>query len=407
MPYIIVNGNQIPKKDTQDVETPNFADAFETLSVASMQNKSTVINKEDLLIPGNGVFYFVSSTEPVTVSDGDFKTETESGTNDLVWYVRRSGVWEEYDRAHKDTTHISRIFSGETFFTHVAEAESDDGNTFVNDTNDQNRVAANLIVQLAPGESAAGLPVVLNTQGSAGTSDSTSLIRAFVAVVSGDAAAEKIAYSAQPGFTHALKVSATPALAPVAGYVYNGTTVTDRSTEFQTPGSDVQIFVNDNNTIIIGYSSPFSILEVDLVTAANQDILSEYQYSTGNDTWAPLTINSDGTNGFSNTSGQITFNAPGGWNTSNLYQGTSTTALYYIEIKRTRNGLATIPVESQFKVFSTGGSDMFIHGNGCIEPVTISDIFAQNNCIYFSSDQNTLCWKDKGGTVQKFDLTAV
>jgi hypothetical protein len=376
---------------------------------ALFENKNSVEGDVNLFVPQNGALYHTATG--VTIADGDFKVEIETATGDLVSYLRRAGVWEEYDRTHVNSTHATRTFNGETVFNHVAEVESDDGNTFISDTNDQNRVAANLIVSniknLAPGESTAGMPVVLSTQESVGTSDATSLIRAFVAVVSGNAIAEKIAYAAQPGFTYALKVYGTTAETPVSGYTYNGVTVTDRTTEFSTPGNDVSIFNVDNETILIGSNSPFPILEVDLVTAANQDILAEYRYSTGNDTWSPLTINSDGTNGFSNTSGQITFNAPNDWATSNAYQGDSVTSGYYIEIKRTRNGLSTIPVESQFKIFAADGSDMYIHGNGCIEPVTIADSFAPNNTIYRSSDQNTLCYKDPNGTVQKFNFTAV
>ena len=112
----------------------------------------------------------------------------------------------------------------------------------------------------------------------------------------------------------------------------------------------------------------------------------------------------DTTDEFKNISGQISFNAPVGWTTSNMYKGESVTDLYYIAIKRTENGISTIPVESQFKLFKAGNSDMFIHGNGCIGPVTAPDIEAKNNSIYFSSDEETLCWKDKNGTVKKFDF---
>ncbi|GEM_PF-5657031 len=40
-----------------------------------------------------------------------------------------------------------------------------------------------------------------------------------------------------------------------------------------------------------------------------------------------------------------------------------------------------------------------IRNNGTIEPVTLTDAQAENNSIYYSSDQAKLVYKDSGGTV--------
>jgi len=407
MPYITVNGYQVPQIGTQDTESPNYADAIETVLVSLLQNKNTATANLDVFIPGTGVLYYTASG--VTIADGDFKYELEAGTGDFLAFIRRSGVWVEYKRSHEDSGRILETFIGKNSHSHTSTTESDDSHILTSNTNGQNRVGADVVIQnvdnLGVGDSSAGNPIIINTQGSVGTSDLTSLIQGIALVVSGDAVAEKIALNIRPNWTYALKVNAETAQSPLAGYTYDGVTVTNRSVEFSTPGNDVSIFVSDNDTIILGFTSPFSIFEAALATGANQNILATYQYSTGNDTFAPLTINSDTTNGFTSLSGQISFNPPVGWATSNLYQGDSVLALYYIEITRTRNGLSTIPIESQFKLFQSGGSDMYIHGDGCIEPVTISNSAAGNNCIYFSVEKNTLCWKNKVGVVNTIDIT--
>lgn len=407
MSFITVNGYQVPEEGTQEVEVPNYADAIATILVALLQNKSILTASTDVYIPDNGSLYYTASS--VAIADGDYKYEQEVGTGDLVSYIRRSSVWVEYDRTNEDSGRIVKSLIGKMGYTHIANAESDDSNIINSDTGGQNRIAASLIKQdvnsLAPGESSVGEAIVVSTQNSSGTADSTSLVQALALVVSGTTSAQSVGVNIRPGFTYALKINGSPAQSPLTGYVYDGVSVSNQTTAFTTPGTDVEIFTSDNDTILIGFSAPFSIIEADLDTVASQNIVAEYRYSTGNDTWAPLTINSDGTNGFSSSSGQITFIAPGGWATSNLYQGSSVTAGYYIEIKRTRNGLSTPPIESEFKVFEDGGSDMFIHGNGCVEPTTLADSFALNNCIYYSSDQSALAYKDKAGVVFTFNMT--
>lgn len=406
MPFITINGFQVPQEGTLDTESPNYAAAFETIATATLQNKSSAANKE-IFMPDNAALYFTDSG--ITIADGDWKFEQEVATGDFVSFVRRSAAWVEYDRFNEDLVKVTRSFEGKTSDSYTSTVESDDARILTSNTNGQNRVGAAPIIQnvdnLAAGDSSAGIPIIINTQGSVGTSDGTSLFQGAPFVVSGDALGEKIAINVRPGWTFALKINAETAQSPLAGYTYDGVTVVNRSIAFSVPGNDVGIFTSDNDTIIVGFTSPFSIFEANLVTPANQDILSVFQYSTGNDAFSPLSINSDTTNGFSNASGQISFIPPGNWATSNVYKGSSTLNLFYIEIQRTRNGLATTPIESQFKLFQAGGSDMFIHGNGCIEPVTIPDVNAFNNTIYFSADQNTLCWKNKTGTVNTIDIT--
>jgi|TARA_Y100000310_G_C20703455_1_gene832263 hypothetical protein len=169
MPYVVVNGYQIPVKGTTDVEIPNYADAYQNIVDALLQNKSTGVDKEDIIIPQDATLYYTASG--AAIADGDFKFEIESLTGDIVSYVRRSGVWEEYQRDNEDGVRIERTFTGKVSHDYNANTESDDGNTWTTSTNGNNRVAAQLVVlnvdNLNAGESCVGQAVVLDEAGSA------------------------------------------------------------------------------------------------------------------------------------------------------------------------------------------------------------------------------------------------
>lgn len=402
MPFATKNGYQIPLKGNLDTEVPNYADQYQTLVTALLEHKNSSDGDLALFVPQNGSLYYTASG--VTIADGDFKYEIESITGDLVVYIRRSGAWVEFERSNESGTEIIKTFTGKFIREHSAQAESDDSNIIRSDTNNQNRVGALAITQtvtdLAPSESSAVLPVIASVQASSGTADSTSTVQGIPFVVSGNSSAEKIAMNVRPGWTHAMKINGQSGQALVAGYSYDSSVLTDRTTAFNTAGTDVQIFSSDNDTILIGYSSPFAVIELVLAISASQNISSTYRYSTGNDTWSTLVIGSDTSDGFNLLSGQIRFNEPVDWATSNLYEGDAVTSAYYVEIKRTRNGLSTPPTESQFVVFENSPTtDFFIRGNGTIALVQIANADAQNNSFYYSTDANKAVFKDLSGTV--------
>lgn len=118
---------------------------------------------------------------------------------------------------------------------------------------------------------------------------------------------------------------------------------TDRLTEFTTPGSDVEFFSADNDTITIGAAAKFGSIEFLLATGASRDCNIIFEHSTGIGTWASF-VPTDGTNGMRNTGVII-------WDPLNL--GTWTTGIggeYLIRLTRTRNSLSTAPIESKVQI---------------------------------------------------------
>lgn len=211
-------------------------------------------------------------------------------------------------------------------------------------------------------------------------------------------------------FDSALTVSGGTEEDPDYGYEVTPDVPVDRVTGVAPDGtafleasaSDVIIFDADNDYILIGSDATFEAIDAILTNGANQPIREEYYYSTGAGTWATL-INSNTVNGFTQ-SGTITFNAPAAWAKSNLTEpaGAGITNAFYVKIVRTRNNLGAPPVEDYFKTFtSSSTTDFEIRGDGTIRPVEMADAAAPNNSLYFSTDSNTLAYKDSGGTVHE------
>tara|TARA_R110000868_G_scaffold112527_2_gene302982 strand:+ start:12367 stop:16146 length:3780 start_codon:yes stop_codon:yes gene_type:complete len=121
---------------------------------------------------------------------------------------------------------------------------------------------------------------------------------------------------------------------------------TDRLTEFTTIGSDVQMFVADNDTVTIGNLAKFEEIEFILAIVASQNINPTFEYSTGVGTWGTFTP-IDGTNGMKNT-GLIA------WLDSDIPTwAVGTASEFLIRITRTRNGLSTPPTESLVQIAET------------------------------------------------------
>lgn len=118
----------------------------------------------------------------------------------------------------------------------------------------------------------------------------------------------------------------------------------DRLTEFKTAGSDVQIFVADNDTVTIGDAAKFEELEFLLaVVASGGGIAPTFEFSTGVGTWTAFSP-VDGTNGMKNT-GIVA------WEDSDIPTwATGTGSEYLIRITRTRNSLSTPPTESKVQI---------------------------------------------------------
>lgn len=119
---------------------------------------------------------------------------------------------------------------------------------------------------------------------------------------------------------------------------------TDRLAEFGDSGSNVALFVADNDTVTIGNANKFEEIEVLLATiASGSGVAPTFEYSTGSGTWASF-VPVDGTNAFKN-SGVIA------WLDSNIPSwATGLGSEYLIRITRTKNSLSTVPIESIIKI---------------------------------------------------------
>ena len=118
----------------------------------------------------------------------------------------------------------------------------------------------------------------------------------------------------------------------------------DRRAEFISAGSDIVLFVADNDTVTIGHVSRFQQISFDLDTVSSgAGIDPLFEFSTGVGTWATFNP-TDGTSAFRN-SGNIV------WRNSDIPSwavGTGTEFL--IRITRQRNSLSTTPIENLVQI---------------------------------------------------------
>jgi len=155
--------------------------------------------------------------------------------------------------------------------------------------------------------------------------------------------------------------------ADFAWVVTAGPTYTDRTAEFGSAAADVQIFVADNDEIIIGDIATFDEIQVILETTASQSIIPEFYYSIAGPAWTQF-YPADDTNGF-RQNGSIRFDAAdlAGW-AATLVNGQT---FYWIRIVRTRNNIVTPPTEDTIRILSA--TEYFWDNTGTIN---VNDVFA-------------------------------
>jgi hypothetical protein len=118
---------------------------------------------------------------------------------------------------------------------------------------------------------------------------------------------------------------------------------TDRLTEFTTSGSDITMFVADNDTVTIGNAAKFEEIEFLLATVSSKNIKPTFEFSTGVDTWTTFTP-VDGTNGMLN-------NGVIAWFDGDIPTwATGTGTEYLIRITRTFSGAITSPIEDLVQI---------------------------------------------------------
>ncbi len=159
-----------------------------------------------------------------------------------------------------------------------------------------------------------------------------------------------------------------------ASYYDNGDGTTASTTvAFNSTGSNVALFENDDSIIYISgeAGSEFTNIAFDLSTPGNRNILAEYYYCDGDDSWKTLPGVTDTTNGFKQ-SGTINFINPVDRGQCNEEMDSTafpdTTAREYIAVKRTRNNYAgQKPIENLVSI-SGNGSYLYMDSYG-LKPV--------------------------------------
>jgi len=231
----------------------------------------------------------------------------------------------------------------------------------------------------------------------AAAADSATEVDAYLAAIINGSDATATAYKVLPGFDNALVVQGATAANPDYGYEYDDSTDTmvDRvnsagvgNDAFINSDVDEELFDAVNDYILIGDSDTFEVIEYVADTGGSKNINATFEYSTGNDTWANLTILSDGTDGFQK-SGQISFNAPIAWAESNASDTEAITAGYYVRITRTRAAaIVTLPKEDHFKIYSSRELGMRIRGDGVIKAPYLGTAPAdlENGMVWMEDD---------------------
>ena len=216
------------------------------------------------------------------------------------------------------------------------------------------------------------------------------------------------------GFAHAVHIDGSVSVNPGYGYTFVPTTfaVTDHvnsggggNDSFINDAVNTQMFTADNSGILIGSDTTFSIIEYIQQIAGSATITPTWEYSTGDGTWATLSV-SDTTTGF-RFSGKVSFVPPGSWAASahagNAGGGGAITNAFYIRITRTANTLATPPTEKYFKVWAgTSLTETYWRGDGTVKPVQMDTGVAPNDSLFISAtgaSSGSIVYKTMAGAI--------
>ena len=142
-----------------------------------------------------------------------------------------------------------------------------------------------------------------------------------------------------------------------SAWSYDTDTFNDRTTAFNNAGTDVQIFVSDNDYILLASTSKWDEINAVNATDSSHTIVPTFHYIEDDGDWIAFTP-ADDSNGFSQ-SGTIRFDSDNlttwGQRTVNEVTGQAGAVDYYwIKITRTRNVLPTPPTEDTIKITTLG-----------------------------------------------------
>ena len=241
--------------------------------------------------------------------------------------------------------------------------------------------------------------IVSNINVTNATGDATAGTAGFTAFLIGESDMTNTGFICFPGHTNAFRVIGAEWEDPGYGYEITVTTVADRvngtpqdGTAFlDTSTSNLTIFDNDDDYILIGSDNTFEMLEVILDTASSKDIVATFEYSTGSGTWTSFTPDVETTGGFTNN-GVISWMAAdlAGWAKGDTAEvAADITNAYYIKITRTYAlNIPTEPIESYFKISPDQDVGMLIRGDGIVQLSYLSAAPANlvNGMMWMESD---------------------
>lgn len=130
----------------------------------------------------------------------------------------------------------------------------------------------------------------------------------------------------------------------------NMTAFDDITTQIGDSGTDVEMFTNQNDYLVLGNDTPFTGMQFTLNTVASTNIGTTFEYLDGNGNWNFFTP-TDGTTGFT-VAGNITwtFVAVADWMPATV---NSIEGKFWIRLRRTTETVATPPIEDKL-IINTG-----------------------------------------------------
>jgi hypothetical protein len=278
---------------------------------------TSVLNSGKVSIDGDADQTQVTIQGNSTQTADIFTIEKSDGTD--VFHVEGDGKTHIEHTATENDVRSFKIDTNVAGFGDVKAIDVTYVTGAISAGEDEEAILVNIDETLSGGGDVVGLEVVTTAEGSASI------------------------YGTRFGVTVNPIVQLSGAFANMDSALVNAT---DRLTEFTSTGSDITMFVADNDTVTIGDAATYQEIEVVLDTAASgAGIKPTFEYSTGVGTWATFSP-SDGTNGMRNT-GVIT------WLLADIPSwAVDGNSEYAIRITRTANALATSPIEDIVQISS-------------------------------------------------------
>lgn len=146
----------------------------------------------------------------------------------------------------------------------------------------------------------------------------------------------------------------------------SGASFTDVTADFNSGGSDVSLWDDDDDIVYLGKDATFGSTCWELDTGASgAGITPVFEYWNGS-AWTVIGV-TDNTSGMKN-SGTVTFSVPGDWATNDV----NGEVKFWFRITRTRNSLGTVPIENLVMYASTNTFSWDLDGNLDVNDITLS-----------------------------------